>query len=107
MAGRLAEQGSIRVRAVTLDSFVAGGARPPTAVKIDVEGAEMRLLQGAVETLRHHHPALLIDTHDFLGGESADLHRRCIEFLRTLGGYSLQITPAQKFAGEIIAIPQH
>lgn len=36
----------------------------PQAMSIDVEGAELEVLQGAVETLRKFHPLLWISAHD-------------------------------------------
>ena len=43
-----------------LDNLLPDGYRP-TFVKIDVEGAEAEVLAGAVNTLRAHHPLLLIE----------------------------------------------
>lgn len=47
-----------RVRVRTLDSFEFR----PSLVKIDTEGNELRVLQGALETLRKR-PGLIIETH--------------------------------------------
>jgi len=53
---------SLMVRAVTLDSLLLRYP-PPTLVKIDVEGAEWRVLQGATETLKYH-PAVFVAFDD-------------------------------------------
>lgn len=52
------------VRMLKLDTFVAEGSEPPpTAMKIDTEGAEVMVLEGATETLVKHSPHLVIATH--------------------------------------------
>lgn len=51
------------VAATTIDALVAGGTPPPAVIKIDVEGAEGRVIAGARETIAAHRPALLIEVH--------------------------------------------
>ncbi|HEX4872498.1 MAG TPA: FkbM family methyltransferase [Nevskiaceae bacterium] len=78
--GRLAGQGGLAVEVVALDALVASGRlRPPTLIKMDVEGAEAEALEGAREILRRDRPALLLSVH----GEAQ--HRRCGELLSGLG----------------------
>jgi len=36
---------------------------PPTLIKMDVEGSELDVLEGARQTLERHHPILLIEAH--------------------------------------------
>jgi len=36
---------------------------PPDVIKLDVEGAEVDVLEGALETIRRHRPRLLIELH--------------------------------------------
>lgn len=63
------------VRVDQMDLGVPG----PVVLKIDVEGAEMDVLDGARGTLQNRDCRLLIETH------SADLEVRCEERLRTMG----------------------
>jgi FkbM family methyltransferase len=49
--------------AVSLDSFCLSH-RPPTFIKIDVEGEEIDVLKGARQTLAQHKPVLLIEVHN-------------------------------------------
>ena len=48
---------------ITLDGFVAGGALPPTHLKIDVEGFEGAVLRGATDTLRRFRPLVMCAIH--------------------------------------------
>jgi FkbM family methyltransferase len=78
--GRLAEGGGLFVRAVSLDEMVDSGELPdPHCIKVDVEGAEMRVLDGAVRLIERCCPTLFIDTH----GE--EVHHQCCRFLERLG----------------------
>ena len=52
-----------RRRQVTLDSFCDGCVLRPEVIKIDVEGAEMAVLKGAVDTLRRARPVLFLSIH--------------------------------------------
>ena len=52
------------IEVVTLDGALAGASRPPAVVKIDVEGAEVRVLQGAGNLLEKHRPILFFETFE-------------------------------------------
>jgi len=53
------------VTIATLDRFIEREhLPPPAAMKIDTEGAEVKVLTGASETLRRHKPRLIIALHD-------------------------------------------
>jgi len=52
-------------------------------MKIDVEGAEVRVIKGAENLLRRVHPRLLLATH------SMALHHECRRLLETMG-YRMQ-----------------
>lgn len=84
--GRLGARGELRVELVSIDELVATGrARPPSLIKMDIEGAELLALQGARQTLAQHHPQILLSVH----GE--DLRQSCSQLLVELG-YQLQPT---------------
>lgn len=62
---------SVKVPCIALDSF-ATTHRPPTVIKIDVEGAELLVLQGAKGILRDQRPIIVCSIH--------------LDWLRDLGG---------------------
>lgn len=67
--------GPERVRVSTVEELVERGSRPPTVLKIDVEGAEAAVLRG-MGPLLGGDQALLISTH---GRELYDECRRTLE----------------------------
>lgn len=81
--GHLGESGTLEVRTLRLDDYCAEHRIVPTAIKIDVEGAEMSVLVGARETLIRHRPVIFLSTH------GAEVHAASLGFLRGLG-YALR-----------------
>lgn len=77
--GHLGGSGPLRVRTVSLDEECARESLRPSAIKIDVEGAELAVLRGATGTLSHARPVLFLSTH----GEG--VHARCLDFLEGAG----------------------
>ena len=58
---RLSEQG-VQVTCVTLDRLLAEHGGPPVSlIKIDVQGAEAKVIAGARQIIARHHPALLVE----------------------------------------------
>jgi hypothetical protein len=72
--GMLAREFSVEVR--TLDAVVPPDFNP-RFIKIDVEGVEMEVLRGGVETLARHHPVLWVEhgrtVDGYRGANSHDL----------------------------------
>lgn len=107
VGGRLAENGSIEVQTVRLDDLITEGRAPvPDHIKIDVEGAESRVLRGAEALLKEHHPTLFIDTH----GRAR--HEECCSFLEQLE-YQVECTGeelytlsdgTERYYGDLLAI---
>jgi FkbM family methyltransferase len=70
----------LEVPVVGLDELVASGEMPvPTAIKMDIEGAESRALSGARKTLEEHHPVIFLSTHGYRQ------HDECLQLLASLG----------------------
>jgi hypothetical protein len=76
-----------------------GKIPPPRVMKIDVEDAELRLLEGALHVLTQYHPTIFLATH------SAALDRDCRSLLRSLG-YDVQPLAGvcADWADELIAV---
>jgi FkbM family methyltransferase len=68
----------VRVKVRSLDAMVGSGEiAPPGLIKIDVEGAEMMVLLGAIQTIRRNRPVLFAEVH------SSTLLKQCQELLTT------------------------
>ncbi len=81
----------VTVDVVRLDDFVKEHP-PPDLVKVDVEGAEAQVLQGAQSLICKRHPAFLIELH----GE-----RRALDVFEILrwGGYEIRRLDGQVLRG--------
>jgi FkbM family methyltransferase len=78
--GGLAAEGDLEVRTDTVDRLVAAGEiRPPHFIKMDVEGAEERVLDGAASVLERSRPVILLSAHGYR------LRDVCSARLRDLG----------------------
>lgn len=49
------------IKIYTIDGLVEAGLAPPEFIKIDVEGYELSVLDGAAKTLREFHPVVLLE----------------------------------------------
>jgi FkbM family methyltransferase len=78
--GHLDDAGTLTVDAVALDEFVFGRGNPaPQVIKIDVEGAERQVLEGARRLLETAPPLLVLATH------GQRVRGQCCELLRSIG----------------------
>ena len=53
----------IAIEAVSLDHFLSDNSEPVAFIKLDVEGAEERVLRGAGKTITSFHPTILLEVH--------------------------------------------
>lgn len=61
--GYITNEGSF-IRAYMIDDIVKiHGCEPPFIIKLDVEGAELKALKGAEETIKKHHPTIFLELH--------------------------------------------
>jgi FkbM family methyltransferase len=85
MAYRHPNHHSESIQTVSIDQLSGYTGQPPKGITIDVEGAELGVLQGAERTLRNDRPNVWVSVHDDLmrkdfGTNPAQL----IEFMRDL-----------------------
>jgi len=85
------------VPTVTIDSIVEYSGVYPNVVKIDVEGAELRVLRGAHNTLLNRKPIVLLSVH------SVDLRMACETYLKGIGYSCKPLYDLKQEAGEIVA----
>lgn len=79
------EKGELAVPVTSVDACIYGDKplRPPDVLKIDVEGAELDVLQGAERTIEDLHPAIFLEVH------GTQLHADCLKLL-TAKGYRVE-----------------
>ena len=78
-------KGAMAVELAAIDDLIGQqNFLPPTLVKIDVEGAEMDVLQGMIQTIEKYKPIIIYEIDD--GDEIAFLQKQqdCDEFIRIL-----------------------
>jgi FkbM family methyltransferase len=92
-AGHLSESGALEVQTVSIDEFCST-ARPPSAIKINAEGAEMDVLIGGRQTIAQYRPLIFLSTH------SQSLDRDCWQFLSACG-YSPERIASDKIWAEV------
>jgi FkbM family methyltransferase len=92
---------TIRCEAVRLDDAL-DGCQGVSVVKIDAEGAELRILEGARETIRRHRPALLVECYpdalEEMGASAKDL-------CRWLAGAGYRVARVTGREGDLAPVP--
>ncbi len=78
--GCLSTDGDLEVETVTLDELWGTGRLiPPRVIKIDVEGAEAKVLRGGAKVIQHSRPTIL------LAGHGTARQRECEAILESFG----------------------
>jgi FkbM family methyltransferase len=99
-----------QVPIVTLDFLVAKHQLAPSLIKIDVEGAEHKVLRGAVETLRRLRPYVMAECSDIMLAQQGSSSIEIRKLLASLGYRIVNPeapgTPFGKtIAGDIFCVP--
>lgn len=85
--------GTLAVELVSIDELLeSGGIEPPTLVKIDVEGAELGVFRGMVETLERHRPDIIYEIDD---GHLDEFERKAAECRTFLEAHNYTVRPLQ------------
>lgn len=80
------EVASNEIRTITIDGFcedseINSGTKPVTFIKVDVEGYELMVLKGAINTLRKYRPVLLMEFNSFRLAENGASYKDIYDFL--------------------------
>jgi FkbM family methyltransferase len=99
--GKISADGVLQVPGTDLDSFVYSDGKPaPEYIKIDVEGAEGEVLEGADKIIKETQPTIFLETH------GKEIHRRCIEILQRHRYKLLPLgNPDVNHCKQLIALP--
>ena len=99
----------IQVQGETVDNLVSKFDLLPGLLLIDVEGAEMKVLEGSTKLLKELKPTIISELDDALLSKQDTSSIKVITFLETLGYYVRSIDNAKiifPFNGNIIAKPK-
>jgi FkbM family methyltransferase len=105
--GRSGGRGTLETRTIvtlTLDSLLTD-YRPPDLLKIDVEGAEVKVLQGGTRILQEHRPIILCESGARSGVEVAGLLKRFDYRVFEMDAAPSQCTPLNAAPWDTVAIP--
>ncbi len=100
-----------QVEVSTLDALVSQYQLNPGFLKVDVEGAEYRLLQGAEQVLREHRPVIIAELSNALLAANGSSGAQVLDFIRSFNYEILdpldpQRAPAIRQFGDILCIPR-
>jgi FkbM family methyltransferase len=93
-------QSTVDVQVTTLDAFLEHKNLRPSVIKIDVEGAELEVLRGAVNTLRTARPAVLVEVHGWDDASSGEVK----EFFSSLD-YGISLAGVRGHEAFCVAVP--
>jgi FkbM family methyltransferase len=89
------------VESISLDRFVINSGFIPDVIKIDVEGAELLVLQGAERLLARFNPYLIVGVHSYWLPRSQSVGQ-IFEFLNRYG-YEIRDEHMVRFEGGYVA----
>lgn len=104
------EYEKIEVKSTTLNEFVKQNSINPGFIKIDVEGAEKLVIEGALEILKIYRPIVLCELSDFLLKQNGSSAREVIGMIKKFDydifdPFDPAIEPGWKNFGDIMCFP--
>jgi FkbM family methyltransferase len=94
----------ITVQSVRLDTF-SSQHRPPNVIMVDIEGDEIRALQGGLKTIAKHRPLLMVEVH-WLGQAFLDFFESVMKPLGYSGTtYNGEALPAEPKRYHALLVP--
>lgn len=94
----------IRVPVITLDQELDHAVSPPDFLKIDVEGHELAVLQGARRLLAQHRPIILLEVNNTVG-QVADLLREYGYSFERPDGSRIDPTQSTVSVANMVCVP--
>ena len=98
--GKVSAHGDYQVAMCRMDTVFRSAERLPTHIKIDVEGAECGVLEGAAETIRRARPIIFLSTH------GRHVRRTCCEWLASKNYVVSPVDSRSRYAAEVLCRPQ-
>lgn len=95
---------AVQVPLRTLDGLCAELDFHPDSIKVDVEGYEMAVLQGARRILREDRPVLFLEVHPHRLGELGTSMKEISRLLSELGYRAFDLSGAPLTAGRLAAV---
>lgn len=96
----------VKVKAITLDEYINNHSKP-TVIKMDAEGAESMIIEGARQFLKNNSPIITMEV--WSGENGKNISMRSVEMLRNLGFQSYYIDSQgelQKARGDLSKLPR-
>jgi FkbM family methyltransferase len=90
----------LAVPTVSVDQLCAMMKLEPSVIKIDVEGAELLVLEGARQTMRTHKPAVRVGFHPFAFVDAAAASASLVEMVGEVGYSVLGYAPGKSLSLE-------
>lgn len=100
-----------KVKSTTLNELVYQNSLTPGFIKIDVEGAEHLVFDGAIQVLKDYRPIILSELNDFLLKKNGSSAKEVIDLIISCeydvyDPINPELKPGQKDFGDIICFPK-